>query len=158
MTESNPQFQSAYKYTPSSSACTRQILDSTAKQDTQTSPPSTTSDSSTSSNKDDSISFRPQIFQRRSSNYAIADAASRIATAETLHMSQSQEKGIDTKSALKMDKIPTSTDESGIGWKPRYGRKQSWNMQDLKRTMQMGNVKGAEGAGFSEINPIGEKS
>ncbi|KFY18944.1 hypothetical protein V493_08240 [Pseudogymnoascus sp. VKM F-4281 (FW-2241)] len=42
------------------------------------------------------------------------------------------------------------------GWKPKYGRTQSWNQQDWKRELQMSEVGGGEKAGFSENNGGGQ--
>ncbi|OBT66142.1 hypothetical protein VE03_05166 [Pseudogymnoascus sp. 23342-1-I1] len=38
------------------------------------------------------------------------------------------------------------------GWKPKYGRTQSWDKQDWKRALQMSEVGGGEKKGFSEKN------
>lgn len=38
------------------------------------------------------------------------------------------------------------------GWKPKYGRTQSWDKQDWKRALQMSEVGGGDKAGFSEKN------
>ncbi len=49
-----------------------------------------------------------------------------------------------------------NTDTAGSGnpsasWRPKYGRKQSWNQQDFKREMHMSTVADAgKGPGFTE--------
>lgn len=53
------------------------------------------------------------------------------------------------------DKNATGTGGGSVAWKPAFGRKQSWNHQDLKHTMQMSLVTDAAGdtkglKGFSE--------
>lgn len=47
-------------------------------------------------------------------------------------------------------------DEKEGHWKPKYGRTQSWDQQDWKRTLQMSEVGGGEKAGFSEKNGGGQ--
>jgi hypothetical protein len=41
-------------------------------------------------------------------------------------------------------------EEGKEGWKPKYGRTQSWDKQDWKRALQMSGMEGGEKAGFSE--------
>ncbi|KFY12690.1 hypothetical protein V492_03722 [Pseudogymnoascus sp. VKM F-4246] len=42
------------------------------------------------------------------------------------------------------------------GWKPKYGRTQSWDKQDWKRELQMSEVGGGQKAGFSEKSGGGQ--
>jgi hypothetical protein len=133
MAETQP--QPNYQYTPSSAQSTRQLLDSTSP--------------STSSNPNE-IPFRPQIFTRKSSNYAEADARARAAVAE-IHASMVE--GGSTQ-GLRKEKENADTASSGnpsASWRPKPGRKQSWNQQDFKREMHMSTVTEAgKGAGFTE--------
>jgi hypothetical protein len=32
-----------------------------------------------------------------------------------------------------------------VAWKPKFGRKQSWNRQDLKRELMMSGIAGRDG-------------
>ncbi|ELR04392.1 hypothetical protein VC83_02146 [Pseudogymnoascus destructans] len=51
---------------------------------------------------------------------------------------------------------PGRKEEGKEGWKPKYGRTQSWDKQDWKRALQMSGVGGGEKAGFSEKNEGGQ--
>lgn len=49
-----------------------------------------------------------------------------------------------------------------MGWRPKYGRKQSWSQQDLKRELQMSVMSDGGGGketkgGFSEVAREKEK-
>lgn len=113
---------SAYKYTPSSSASTRQLIESDATSPTTTSFTSSTNNTTAPSST--SIPSRPANISRRSSNYA--DAAAAAKTAEN-----------DGKTGV-------------AGWKPNFARKQSWSRQDAKRDLQMSVVGEGGGEGYSQ--------
>lgn len=123
-----------YRYTPPSAQSTRQLLDSTSP--------------STSTNPNE-VPFQPQNLTRRSSNYAEADARARAAVAET-HESKA---GDGTQEVRKDEE---NTDTAGTvspsaSWRPKHGRKQSWNQEDFKREMHMSTVADAgKGYGFTE--------
>jgi hypothetical protein len=118
------QHQPNYQYTPSSSQSTRQILDST---------------SSTTSTSPDEVPWRPQNLTRKSSNYAEADARARAALADA-HTSAAKGNASDEVMKEKGESEPVGTGSASASWKPRYGRKQSWNQQDFKREMHMATV------------------
>lgn len=127
--------QPNYQYTPPSAKSTRQILESTSP--------------STSSNPNEAP-FRPQNLTSKSSNYAEADARARAAVAE-MHASMTE--GGSTQGVRKEmeDTDTTGSGNPSTSWRPKAGRKQSWNQQDFKREMHMTTVADAgNGAGFTE--------
>jgi len=152
MAESTSHPQSSYNYVPSSAASTRQVLESRPSN-----PPkawSSTLPSATTSSGEEV--FRPQVFQRRSSNYADADAAARIVHAMQLHDTSTAPATDSAPSKYKGDEATetspnTAASSAGIGtgWKPQLGRAQSWNRQDLRRLMQMKTVPSDTGPGYS---------
>ncbi|KAI9745799.1 MAG: hypothetical protein M1818_000480 [Claussenomyces sp. TS43310] len=157
MSQPDTHHQSAYTYTPSSAASTRQLLESTATTTPQQSSSTSSSDNSinTSAPADPAtdLAFRPQVFKRRSTNYTDADAAARSATASAAHSSgggATATTAAPEARAARQDE--TDSASSGTGWKPRLnGRTQSWNRQDLIHAMQMSSTGGGQGAGFSEV-------
>lgn len=70
----------------------------------------------------------------------------------------SQEDGPNDGRIERENKEETGTGGAGVAWKPKFGRKQSWNRQDLKREMMMQGIIGKDGIegqkemgkGFSE--------
>lgn len=126
MADSDIQSQSNYKYTPSSSQSTRQILESTSPTNTPHIP----------------LTSRPS--KSSSSNYADADARARAAITQ---FTQTQNNDSESGRNKMDDKNPTSAGVSSVNWRPKVGRKQSWSQQDLKREMQMSVVMD-EGAGL----------
>ncbi|KFY85779.1 hypothetical protein V500_08124 [Pseudogymnoascus sp. VKM F-4518 (FW-2643)] len=50
------------------------------------------------------------------------------------------------------DEGPGGKQDAKERWKPKYGRKQSWDQQDWKRVLQMSEVGDGDQAGFSEKN------
>jgi hypothetical protein len=133
MAETQP--QPNYQYTPSSAQSTRQLLDSTSP--------------STSSNLNE-IPFQPQTFTRKSSNYAEADARARAAVVE-IHALMTEGGGTQELRNEKENADTASSGNPSASWRPKPGRKQSWNQQDFKREMHMSTVAEAgKGAGFTE--------
>jgi hypothetical protein len=94
--------------------------------------------------------IRPQNRRRKSSNYAEADARARAAVAE-IHASNTQG---DDAQGVREEKQNTDTADTvspSASWRPKYGRKQSWNQQDFKREMHMSTVADAgKDHGFTE--------
>jgi hypothetical protein len=124
----------AYKYTPSSARSTRQILDSTSI--------STSSPSQSTASDPSELSFRPQNYTRKSSNYAEADAHARAALAESSSNTNTAPENVGGDDIGKGEENTANAGRGtgGVGWKPRYGRMQSWNQQDMKRELQMSGV------------------
>lgn len=127
--------QPNYRYTPSSAQSTRQLLEATS--------PAASSNSS-------EVPFRPQNLTRKSSNYAEADARARAAVAET-HTSKAGESDAQGARNEKQNTDAAGSGNPSASWRPKAGRKQSWNQQDFKREMHMSTVAEAgKGAGFTE--------
>lgn len=131
--------EDTYKYTPSSSHATRAVLTS-ASTSTQPQSPINPADPPTSTQTD--APFRPQVFRRKSTNYADAAAAALEATASSADASLPQEDGQSDGRSAPEDTTGAGTGKAGgsVAWKPAFGRKQSWNRQDLKHSMQMSQV------------------
>jgi hypothetical protein len=119
--------EDTYKYTPSSAHATRQVLESSEPTSSKTSDPK-------------SADFRPQVFRRKSTNYADADAAARATLAESAQSSVPQEDSPADGRVVEENKNETGTGGGSVNWKPKFGRTQSWNQQDLRRSMQMSLV------------------
>lgn len=138
---------SSFTYVPSSAASTRHVLNSSPLNRTPQATKSTLPDKAT-----EEEDFHPHVFQRRSSNYADADAAARAMHATHLSDVKSTPRtATEPTSAYKKDEATETspTLNSSSGWKPQIGRTQSWNKQDLRRLMQMAQVPSDVGAGYS---------
>jgi hypothetical protein len=145
------QSQLNYRYTPSSAQSTRQILDSSPTPSPSNSTSAFTKPTTTTA------AFRPApLTRQKSHNYADADALSRSKTAESTHGEKAAGDGRRDHDGGR--------EEGGaaVGWRPKYGRKQSWSQQDLKRELQMSVMSDGGGGketkgGFSEVAREKEK-
>jgi hypothetical protein len=85
--------------------------------------------------------------RRKSSNYADAVAAA-SASRFLSQPSGSLPQG-DDAAENSQEEAEGAPGGAAVGWKPKVGRKQSWNQQDLKRAMQMSVMSESQGPGFS---------
>jgi hypothetical protein len=153
-----------YAYIHPSAQSTRQILESTPTTGPSSAPLNftTTSTSSTTAaaapgaaSEDARAHARPTITQRASTtNYADADARARAAIAADQHtdIPQGDRPRDERPDTAAREQAAGST--GSIGWRPRFGRKQSWNQQDMKHELQMSvvmNEGAGRGPGFSEV-------
>lgn len=155
----------AYNHPTAAGQATRQIIDSplTPLSIIPLTPaaelPILPSSTKNTSQDPSSANFKPQVFRRSSTNYEDADAAARQAKGAPQQHSLEQTDVSDGGRRQDNDKMEERRDSgvagAALGWKPQYGRTQSWDKQDWKHALQMGEVVGTQKVegdmlGFSE--------